>query len=117
MDVFFEEKDKEFAAQICEKAVEKNIVMEAKHTADDILKYKGTGVACFYFHYDDIDALKRVLSYFLENALIRKTKKGRFYDISFKMDKQTLSEQYGNDFSSDIKLSKFIDLDSGNWLI
>lgn len=114
---FFEEKDKEFAAQICEKAVEENIVMEAKHTADEILKYKGTGVACFYIHYDDIDAHKRVLSYFLKNSLIRKTKKGRLYDISFKTDKQTLNGQYGNDFSSEIKLSKFIDLDSGKWLI
>lgn len=114
---FFEEKDKEFAAQICEKAVEENIVMEAKHTADEILKYKGTGVACFYIHYDDIDAHKRVLSYFLKNSLIRKTKKGRLYDISFKTDKQTLNGQYGNDFSSEIKLSKFIDLNSGRWLI
>lgn len=114
---FFEEKDIEFVAQICEKAVEENIVMEAKHTADEILKYRGTGVACFYIHYDDIDAHKRVLSYFLKNSLIRKTKKGRLYDISFKTDKQTLNGQYGNDFSSEIKLSKFIDLDSGKWLI
>lgn len=115
--IFLRKKDKEFAAKICEKAVEENIVMEAKHTADEILKYKGTGVACFYIHYDDIDAHKRVLSYFLKNSLIRKTKKGRLYDISFKTDKQTLNRQYGNDFSSEIKLSKFVDLDSGKWLI
>lgn len=114
---FFKEKDKEFATQICKKAIEEKIVLEAKHTADEILKYKGTGVACFYIHYDDIDAHKRVLSFFLKNELVLRTKKGHLYDISFKLDNQTLNGQYGNDFSSEIKLSKFIDLESGKWLI
>lgn len=53
--------------------------------------------------------------YFLVNNLIQKTKKGRLYNISFKLDKQTQAGEYGNEFHSEIRLSNFIDLETGEW--
>lgn len=73
-------KDNDFAAKICEKAVADGVVAEAKHSnAPD-------GVCCFYLHFDDKEAHKRCITYFLENGLIRKTKAGKLYNISFKLD-------------------------------
>jgi hypothetical protein len=103
--------DKKFVAKICEDAVKKNIVEESKHTDDE------TGVACFYLNCDDIDTHKKIILYFIENNLIRKTKSGRFYDISFKLDNQTRAGEYGDEFKSDIKLSKFVNLDTREWLL
>lgn len=106
---FFE--NKEFVARICEDSVKNNIVNESKHSNEE------TGVACFYLNCDDIDTHKKILSYFIENNLIKKTKNGRLYNISFKFDKQTLAGEYGDEFKSEIKLSKFIDLDTGKWIL
>jgi hypothetical protein len=103
--------DKKFVAEICEDVVKKNVVNESKHSDDD------TGAACFYLNCDDIDAHKRILSYFIVNNLIRRTKSGRLYDISFKLDNQTLAGEYGGKYHSETKLSKFIDLDTENWLL
>lgn len=101
--------NKEFVAKMCEEAVKNHVVKEAKH--EDAEK----GVACFYLNYDDIDGHKRVITYFLENNLIQKTKEGRLYNISFKLDRQTLANEYGDDFHSNIKLENFINLDTGEW--
>ena len=102
--------DKEFAAKICKQSIEEGIVAESKHSNDE------EGVCCFYLNCDDIEAHKRILYFFIENRLIKKTKAGKFYNISFKLDNQTLSGQYGADFHSDIKLENFIDLMSGEWI-
>lgn len=102
--------DKNFVAEICKKAVNNHIVEEAKHSDDT------AGVACFYLNCDDLDAHKRVIAYFLENNLIKKTKKGRLYNISFKFDKQTKAREYGENFHSNIKLENFINLDTGEWI-
>ena len=52
----------------------------------------------------------------IENNLIPKTKNGRYYDISFKTDEQTLNGEYGNDFKAKMKLHQFIDLKNGKWI-
>lgn len=104
-------KDVKFVAQKCEYAIENNVVAEAKHSNAQ------EGVACFYLNYDDISAHKKVISYFLKNNMIAKTKNGRFYNISFKLDEQTREGEYGDNFKSQIKLEQFIDLDSGEWLV
>lgn len=103
--------NKEFVAKICEDSVKMNIVNEAKHNNSK------EGVACFYLSVDDIDGHKRVISYFMKNNLIRRTKSGRLYNISFKLDSQTRAGEYGDEFKSDIKLSKFVNLDTGEWLL
>lgn len=104
-------KDKKFVAEICEDTVKKNIVNQSKHSDEE------TGVACFYLNCDDIETHKKIISYFIENNLIQRTKSGRLYNISFKLNTQTSAGEYGNEFKSEIKLSKFIDLDTGKWLL
>lgn len=105
---FFNNKD--FISKICKKAIEKNIVDTCKHTNDN------DGVACFYIEYDNLNAHRKVINFFLENNLIPKTKNGRYYDISFKTDEQTLNGEYGNDFKAKMKLHQFIDLKNGKWI-
>ncbi len=101
--------DREFVECICYKAIEEGIVHECKHSdADD-------GVACFYLNSDDMAAHKRVIQFFLDNNLIRRTKSGKLYNIGFKYDDQTLAGEYGDDFVAEIKLDQFLDLETGEW--
>lgn len=102
--------NKEFAVHICEGAVANGICMEAKHTDAE------EGVCCFYLNCDDVEGHKRVLSYFIKNDLIRKTKTGKLYNISFKLDAQTRAGEYGPEFHSEIKLEKFVNLNTGEFL-
>lgn len=104
-------KDRDFVSGLCKKAVEDGIVSEAKHSD------QADGVACFYLNCDDTEGHKRVISYFLEKDIIQKTKSGRLYNISFKLDTQTLAGEYGDDFKSNITLSDFIDLNTKEWLV
>lgn len=108
MDVFF--GDRQFVEKICREAIEQNIVEECKHSnADD-------GVSCFYLNDDDLEGHRRVIEFFIKNDLIRKTKKGKLYNISFKHDAQTLAGEYGDDYHSDIKLEEFVNLETGEWI-
>lgn len=102
--------NKEFAVHICEEAVANGICVEAKHTDAQ------EGVCCFYLNCDDIEGHKKVLSYFIKNDLIRKTKTGKLYNISFKLDDQTRAGEYGAGFHSEIKLEKFVNLNTGELL-
>lgn len=106
---FFDNKD--FAAKLCKDAIDNEIVVEAKHNNNS------KGVICFYLNSDDINGHKRVISYFLANNLIKRTKAGKLYNISFKMDKQTLTGRYGDNYHSEIKLSSFLNLYTMEWLI
>ncbi|MBC3514725.1 hypothetical protein [Ruminococcus bicirculans (ex Wegman et al. 2014)] len=74
-----------------------------------------TGVICFYLNGDDIANHKRVLQFMMDNDLIRKTKAGKYYNISFKFDDQTRAGEYGSNFEGKIKLETFIDLTTGKW--
>lgn len=118
---FFEKKDLETVSNICKSAIERNIVQCCKHNnkfgcESSPYGNGNSGVACFYLHFDDIHTHKKILEFFLENNLIKKTKTGKLYNISFKLDNQTLSNQYGTSFNSTIKLSDFINLESGAWI-
>lgn len=101
--------DRKFVESICRKAIEDGIVYECKHSDED------EGVACFYLNGDDIANHKRVIRFFLDNNLIRRTKTGRLYNISFKYDDQTDAGEYGPMFEAAIKLDQFIDLNTGDW--
>lgn len=102
--------DRQFVEKICREAIEQNIVEECKHSnADD-------GVSCFYLNDDDLEGHRRVIEFFIKNDLIRKTKKGKLYNISFKYDTQTLAGEYGEDYHSDIKLEEFVNLETGEWI-
>lgn len=121
---FFKESDDiERIERLCSDAVEQGIVECAKHTNPDTLglnpnaKNNDEGVCCFYLNYDDIEGHKKILSYFIKNNMIKKKKTGRFYNISFKLDNQTRAGQYGSDFIAQIRLDKFINLDTGEWIL
>ena len=102
--------NREVVTELCKNAVEIGVVKEAKHNdAED-------GVSCFYLNGDDIATHKKVIQYFLDNNMIRKTKKGRYYNIAFKYDDQTRAGEYGDEFQAEIKLAQFMDLDTGEWL-
>ena len=105
----------EYAAEICEKAVKEHIVEEAKYTKVKP-KDKDTGIVCFYLDIDDLEGHKKIITYMLDNNLIQKTKDGRLYNLSFKLNTQTKSEEYGKDFKAELKLSDLIDLNTGKWL-
>lgn len=114
--------DIERIKKLCSDAVEQGIVKLAKHTnpVSFGLNPNGnadTGVCCFYLNCDDTEGHKKILSYFIKNNMIQRTKTGRLYNISFKLDAQTRAGQYGNDFIAQIKLDEFINLDTGEWLI
>ena len=106
----FHFSDNAIAASMCETAVEDGVVALAKHTNSI------NGVACFYINGDDDEAHRRVISFFLDNDLVRKTKDGRLFNIAFKFDSQTKAGEYGKDFKAKITLDRFVDLETGSLL-
>ena len=105
--------NQEFAMRICREAVEKDIVSEAK--CSDIPGKTYSSI--FYLNIDDIEGHRKILQFFLDNDLIRKTTKGKLYNIAFKLDEQTKRGEYGEDFVAELKLDSFIDLETGKWKI
>lgn len=109
--IFFDNKT--FVANICAKAVESSVVAESKHT--DAKK----GVSCFCLNGDDSDGHKKAirffLDFFLDNNLIKRTKSGKLYNISFKFYNQTIAGEYGKDFIAEIRLDQFLDLTTVEW--
>lgn len=100
-------------------AVLDGVVVEAKYSNPETLIAAGSkhGVCCFYLNGNDNESHKRVLSYMLENGLIRKTKTGKLYNISFKFDSETYAGKYkGSGFSGKIKLADFVDLEKGEFI-
>lgn len=107
--------DQTFAQKICQKAIDEGVCYECK-CSDLELTEEPRGVICFYLNGDDIENHKRVIQFMIANDLIRKTKTGRFYNMSFKFDSQTRAGEYGADFEGKIKLEQFIDLQTGKWI-
>ena len=106
--------DQEFAIQICRKAIAKRICYLCK--CSDLSIQGDQGVICFYQNGDDINNHKLILAFMLANNLIKRTKAGRLYNISFKFDDQTRAGEYGADFEGKLKLNQFVDLDTGKWI-
>lgn len=113
---FFDTAGASFADEICKKAVADGVVAEAKHTDDMMLMFRPSGVCCFYCNGNDIAAHKKIISFFLKNNLVQRTKSGKLYNISFKFDVQTRAGDYQDDFKAAIKLADFVDLTTGEWL-
>lgn len=107
--------NQEFAMELCEKAIAENVCYECKCT-DMELTGSETGVICFYLNGDDMENHHRVIQFMLDNKLIRKTKAGKLYNISFKFDNQTRAGKYGANFEGTIKLAQFINLNTGEWI-
>lgn len=105
---FWDDRDR--VQELCGRAVEEGLVFSAKHND------ASSGVACFYGYIDDMDYHRRVIAFFIENDMIRRTAGGKLYDIAFKLDDQTRAGLYGSDFNGALKLSSLIDLTTGEWL-
>ena len=101
----------EFAKKMCQKAVESEIVSEAKCSVIPI-----QGVSCYYLNIDDDAGHKRIIHFFMDHDMIQQTKTGKLYNISFKLDTQTQARKYGSDFQSELKLEQFVDLNTGEWI-
>ncbi|MCR5768669.1 MAG: hypothetical protein K6G45_09285 [Lachnospiraceae bacterium] len=101
----------EFTKKMCKLAIESKITFEAKISDNPF-----QGVSCFYTEIDDLKTHKKIISFFLEHNMIRKTKTGKLYDISFKLDSQTTAGQYSSNFNSELKLSEFINLNTAEWI-
>lgn len=100
-------------------AVLNGVVVEAKYSNPKTLIAAGqkNGVCCLYLNGNDREGHKRVLRYMLDKGLIRKTKSGRLYNISFKYDSQTYAGKYkGSGFTGGIKLADFVDLETGEFV-
>ena len=108
--------NQEFAMRICEKAISEKVCYECK-CSDLEATMEPSGVICFYQNGDDFANHKRIIDFLLKNDMIRKTKAGKLYNISFKFDDQTRAGEYGADFEGKIKLSQFVDLISGEWIV
>ena len=104
--------DVEYMAGICRDAVFQGACIECKHSHPMAVQM-GSGVACFYVNGGDKAAHRRLLAWMLEHDLIRRTKSGRFYNIGFKYDAQTIAGEYGDAFTPKIVLSDFVDLETG----
>ena len=102
--------DRSWIEERCWEAVESGAVASAKHSNKD------NGVACFYVNADDVLGHISIIKYMLENDMIRKKKNGCYYNISFKLDAQTLAGQYGDDYEPLFKLDSFINLETGEFL-
>jgi hypothetical protein len=102
--------NRERIGQLCQKAVAEGVCTQSKHNNSD------TGVSCFYIHGHHIAAHKRVLTFFMDNHMISRTKAGKLKNISFKYDEQTLSGEYGGQFEAKMSLSDFLDLTTGEWI-
>ena len=106
--------NQEHAVRICEKAIKDNVCYACKCTDMELTGLK-TGVICFYLNGDDVENHHRVIQFMLDNQLIKRTKTGRLYNMSFKYDDQTRAGKYGADFEGAIKLEQFVDLNTGEW--
>lgn len=113
---FFEDEDYNRVSELCRKAVEEGIVLEAKHNSGNNKGMYGKNLSCFYLECDDIERHKKVIRFFLDNDMIPKTKTGKLYNISFKLDEQTFAGEYGENYNGYIKLEQFLDLQTGEWL-
>ncbi|EPT1453043.1 hypothetical protein ACVOZ6_004698 [Escherichia coli] len=103
--VYFYGQD--YARQVCERAIEEGVTQACKHNAAD------SGMLIFFAEMTDRAAVKRIAQWLIDNDLIRKTGKGKLYNIAFKSDEQTAAGEYGKNFEAEIKLGDLFDLTTG----
>ena len=112
---FFKADEQEFAQDICQKAIDEKICYNCKCT-DIEADGRDTGVICFYANDDDYENHKRIISFMLKNDLIPKTRHGKYWNISFKFDQQTIAGEYGDGYDGKLKLEQLMNLYTGEWL-
>ncbi|KJH56491.1 MULTISPECIES: hypothetical protein [Bacillus subtilis group] len=101
------------------KAIKQGITPLVKHTDIDTLEYNprskdGSWMIAWYST-DEEKSLKGLAKFLIDHDLVSKTKSGRYYNISFKYDKQTRMGEYGEQFKSSISLENLMDLNTGEF--
>lgn len=51
----------------------------------------------------------------ISHRLIPRTKTGKLYNISFKLDDQTRANEYGENFKAQLTLDMLVELITGEW--
>lgn len=100
-------------------AVLDGVVVEVKYSSPETAIVAGSkqGVYCFYLNGNDREGHKRILSYMLDNGLVRRTKSSKLLNISIKYDSKTYAGKYKESgFSGKIKLANFVDLETGEFI-
>ncbi len=113
---FFNVDALEYIRNVCIKSIEEEILQVCKHTSEYKLSIEKSGVICFYIDGMNDDQHRKVLKFMLDNGLIPRTKSGKLYNIAFKFDTQSRNGEYGTDFEAKINLSKYVDLETGNFI-
>lgn len=98
------------AGVMCKEAVETGLVAEARHRS----ALRGT--IAFYLNSTDIERHKKVLAYFKDHGLLRRTKNGNYADLPFKLIYPADVNEFGNQAKADILLSQFMNLETGEFL-
>ena len=111
---FFRGDNFDWASSITEMAVVQGICESAKCSLPTHLNSRGSGVICLYGENFDYDFHKRCTQFMIDHNMIQKTRKGSFYNISFKMDWMTQLYIYGE--TGKIQLSDLRNLETGEWI-
>ncbi|CAM5579311.1 hypothetical protein SAFG77S_09066 [Streptomyces afghaniensis] len=103
------------------KAIKEGVTPLVKHTDPnpEILAFnpfsKDGSLMIIWYSTDEKESLKGLAKFLVDHGIVRKTKAGRYYNISFKYDKQTRNGEYGEDFKPTITLKDLMDLDTGEF--
>lgn len=99
---------------ICSEAIKNGICRSVKYS--NCYNIKDSGVICFYTDLDNIEEHKKIIKFFFEKHLLKRTSGGNYPNISFKLDSQTGNNEYGKDFMAKLRLSDLVDLKTGRFL-
>ncbi|PGX01696.1 hypothetical protein COE40_19200 [Bacillus cereus] len=99
------------------KAIKQGATTLIKHTDPRTINFnpfvKDGSLAIIWYSTDEEKALKGLAKFLIDNDLVRKTKAGKYFNISFKYDDQTRNGEYGEQFKASISLKDLMDLDTG----
>lgn len=112
--VFFSPPISEELKRIAYHAINEGVVRALKYS--NIGEDFPTGVLCLYSDLNDNEEHRRIISFMLSHNLIKKTKDGKFNNISFKLDRQTKMGIYNKNYNPILTLDEFIDLSTGDFL-
>lgn len=109
------------AADLVDIAVDEGICKIAKCSLPERAQHsRDKTIAIILFgEIDDYHFHKSCTQFMLKYNLIQRTKTGRLYNISFKLNSQTRDGVYGDDYKNEIqlKLEHIRSLDTGEWLL
>lgn len=101
------------------KAIKQGATPLVKHTDPDMLAFnpyaKNGSLAIIWYSNDEENSLKGLVEFLIDHGLVSRTKTGKYYNISFKYDKQTQNGEYGEKFKPSISLKDIMDLNTGEF--